>query len=200
MTDPPFEGDVRRIASDPDALEAFYRRYFEAVKRFVARRIDDPHLVADLIADVFLAAIDSAHTYRPGRGRPGRWLYGVARNVVGAERRRRARDQRMARKISGRALIDDQDLAELVERIDAERRARYLHAAMQVLTEQDRDLVELVGVDGVAVHEAARILGVSAGAARVRLHRARKLLRDRLGQPAYAAQPPGFAVVKEVSS
>jgi RNA polymerase sigma factor (sigma-70 family) len=87
-------GRVAQIASDPAAFEAFYRRHLERVRRFVVRRVADPHLAADLIADVFLAAIDSAHTYRPGHEDPTRWLYGVARNVVNAERRRRARELR----------------------------------------------------------------------------------------------------------
>ena len=49
-----------RIAREPDALEAFYRDHVDAVQRFVARRVSDPHLAADLTADVFLAAVDSA--------------------------------------------------------------------------------------------------------------------------------------------
>ncbi|MCK2221935.1 hypothetical protein MF672_050225 [Actinomadura sp. ATCC 31491] len=36
--------------------------------RFVVRRVSDPHFAADLTADIFLAALDSAHTYVPGRG------------------------------------------------------------------------------------------------------------------------------------
>jgi len=47
----------------------------------MARRIDDPHMVADLVAEVFIAVLDSAHTYRPGLGSEIGWLYGVARNL-----------------------------------------------------------------------------------------------------------------------
>lgn len=173
-------GDVARIASDPEAFEAFYRRHVEAVERFVARRVDDPYLAADLIADIFLAAIDSAHTYRSSRGDPRQWLYGVARNIVAAERRRSARELRAATRISGRALIDEDDLADLLERIDAEAQARQLYEAMDALTDDDRNLVELVALDGLAVRDAAKLLGVSQVTARVRLHRARQLLRNRL--------------------
>jgi DNA-directed RNA polymerase specialized sigma24 family protein len=48
------------IASDPDAFERFYREHVDAVQRFVARRVDDPYAAADLTADVFVAAIESA--------------------------------------------------------------------------------------------------------------------------------------------
>ena len=66
------------IGTDPDALEAFYREHVEAVQRFVARRVSDPHLAADLTADVFLEAIESAAGYRSDLGPPRAWLFGGA--------------------------------------------------------------------------------------------------------------------------
>ncbi|MEU6777966.1 sigma factor [Nonomuraea angiospora] len=66
------------------AFDAFYRRHIEAVTRFLSRWVDDPHTVADLAADVFLAVFDSAHTYRPGKGSEIALLYGVARNTLAA--------------------------------------------------------------------------------------------------------------------
>lgn len=78
--------DVRRIGTDPAAFEAFYREHVDAVERFVVRRVTDPHRAADLTAEVFLAAIESADGYRPSRGAPVAWLYGVARNVLAADR------------------------------------------------------------------------------------------------------------------
>jgi hypothetical protein len=116
--------DVRRIAKDPEALEVFYRAHVDRVQRFVARRTADPYLVADLTAEVFLAAIESAQTYRSRLGDPGNWLYGIARNVVAAEVRTNPRERRTASRISGRALVQDDDVADLLDRIDAQARAR----------------------------------------------------------------------------
>jgi DNA-directed RNA polymerase specialized sigma24 family protein len=82
--------DLSDVASDPAALEAFYRRHVAEVSRFLARRVAAPQLVADLTAEVFHAVIRSAHTYRPGRGSELGWLYGIARNVLANDRRREA--------------------------------------------------------------------------------------------------------------
>src|ERR1700734_881800 len=68
--------EVRQIGRDPDAFAAFYRAHLQAVQGFVARRVSDPHLAADLTADVFIAAIDSADRYRPERGAAEAWLMG----------------------------------------------------------------------------------------------------------------------------
>jgi hypothetical protein len=62
-------------------FERFYREQVEMVQRFVARRVDDPYLAADLTADVFVAAIESARSYRRGRGEPTAWLLGIARTL-----------------------------------------------------------------------------------------------------------------------
>jgi RNA polymerase sigma factor (sigma-70 family) len=167
---------VTAIGTDPDALEAFYREHVESVQRFVARRVSDPHLAADLTADVFLEAIGACARYRPDLGPPGAWLFGVARNVLAMHVRRRVREARAVSRIQGRRLLDADSVQRIVERIDAEREARELWHALSQLEEGQRAVVELVAVDGLTPTEAAAVLGISSGAARVRLHRARHSL------------------------
>lgn len=168
------------IASDPDAFERFYREHVEAVQCFVARRVDDPYLAADLTADVFVAVIESAGSYRRSRGEPVAWLYGIARNVVAGERRRKARELRMAARVRGRELVDGDDLVALHERIDGESAARALFGELRLLAAGERAVFELVALDGLSVGEAGRALGIGGVAARVRLHRARRRLRSVL--------------------
>jgi RNA polymerase sigma-70 factor (ECF subfamily) len=171
------------IAHDPAAFEAFYRRHVANVSRFIARRVDDPFTAADLTANVFLAIIDSAHTYRPDRGSIIGWVYGVAHNVVAAEHRRAHREIAATRRVAGRRLLDAADIARLEERIDAETAARRVYHALADVPEATRRLLELVAVDGLPAAEAAAALGMSPIAARVRLHRVRKHLRDVLIDP-----------------
>src|SRR4051812_28681706 len=174
--------DLSRIAHDPAAFEAFYREHVEAVQRFITRRVNDPHLAADLTADVFLAAIDAAPSYRSDRGAPRAWLFGVARNVVNTELRRTARENRALARVHGHRLLDEDDIERMQERIDASREARALHDALQQLPDGERAVLELVALDELTVTEAAAALGLRAVTARVRLHRARAALR--------AAAPP----------
>jgi RNA polymerase sigma-70 factor (ECF subfamily) len=167
------------ITSDPDAFERFYRQHVEAVQRFVARRVDDPYLAADLTADVFVAVIESAGSYRRSRGEPVAWLYGIARNVVAGERRRNAKELRTAARVRGRELVGEEDLAALQERIVGESAARELHRELAELPAGERAVLELVALDGLSVAEAGQALGIGPVAARVRLHRARRRLRSR---------------------
>ncbi len=174
---------VSRIASDPDAFEDFYREHVEAVQLFVARRVPDPHLAADLTGEVFLAVIDSAHTYRPESGRPIAWLFGIARNVIAGERRRNARELRARTRLpAAGALIEPDDLARLHARIDAEAESRRIYEAMDRLSAGERAVLELVALDGLSSREAAGALGIRPATARVRLHRARRHLQDELDE------------------
>lgn len=165
------------IGTDPEVFEAFYRDHLDTVRQFVARRVADPELAADLTAAVFLAAMDRASSYRPDRGSPAAWLIGVARNVVADEFRNQFRQQRLQRRVAGQRVLDADSMERIEERIDAQRETRRLYAALATLKERDRALLELVAVDGLSVADAAAVLGLKPGAARVRLHRSRRALQ-----------------------
>ena len=171
---------LRWIDVDPELFELFYREHVEDLQRFVARRIGDRERVADLTAEIFLAAIDSAHRYRPGRGTPKAWLYGIARVLVANDRRRRGREWAREQRLRGSALLAEEDAARMDARIDAAAQARRLYAAMDRLSEEERAVMELVALDELTVAEAAAAAGVRPVTARVRLHRARRKLRAEL--------------------
>ena len=170
--------DVAGFERDPGAFEAFYRAHLPWVRRFVARRVEDPHTAADLTADIFLAVVDSASSYDAKAGPAVSWLAGIARNVVADHVRRRGRESRANGRLSGRALLDEQSADRIADRIDGERAARELYRALAQLPDSQRAVVELVAVDGLSLTDAAQALGISAGNARVRYHRARARLQD----------------------
>ena len=177
-------------------MESFYRDHVEAVQRFVARRVSEPHLAADLTADIFLAAVDSAATYDSSRGPVVAWLYGVGRNAIAAEARRRARELHAVRRIEGRRLVDGSALARIEERLDAERASRRLYRAIEECRGH-RALLELLALDGLSVADAARVLGVKPATARVRLHRSRARVTARLHETG-APELPDRALPVEV--
>lgn len=172
MRQPP--DDIGRIGHDPEAFEEFYRRHVGEVTRFVSRRVNDPYLVADLTANVFLEAIGSAGRYRGSHGGPATWLFGIARNVIATEFRRAAREQRTSDRAAGQRFLDGDDIARLEEQIDAARQARQLYVVIADLSDAERAVLELVAIDGLTVGQAADALGIRTATARVRLHRARK--------------------------
>jgi len=181
------------IGADPDLFELFYREHVEGVQRFVARRVGDRERAADLTAEIFLAAIESADRYRPRRGTPKAWLYGIARVLVAEDRRRQGRERARQERFRGSALLEADDSARIDARIDAEAQSRRLYAAMERIPEAERAVLELVALDELTVAEAAAAAGVRPVTARVRLHRARRRLRAALGTAATELEPGGAA-------
>jgi RNA polymerase sigma-70 factor (ECF subfamily) len=175
--DPEF---VRDIGTDRAALEKFYLAYYPDVLRYCARRCQDPHDVADLVADTFFSAMTSAGRYRPDRGQPLAWLLGIAHNTLRRQYRQRSAETRAAKRLAGRRLLDAEDIAQIEEQIDAEQRVRGAYGALDSLSATDRELVELIDVNGLTTKEAATALGLLPGTARVRLFRARARLRTAL--------------------
>ncbi|MEU3459481.1 RNA polymerase sigma factor [Streptomyces sp. NPDC006733] len=162
---------------DPVGFAVFYQQQFDTVLGFVTRRTDSPHLAADLTADIFLAALEQAHTYDAKRGAPVAWLYGISRNVLAAHFRGSAREQRATAQLAGRRLLDEQDVSAIEARIDAARDARQLAERHAALSEPLRAVLDLVVVDALTTREAAQALDISSATARVRLHRARMALQ-----------------------
>lgn len=165
------------IGLDADIFEVFYREHVDGIERFVSRRVGDRETVADLTAEVFIAAIDSAHRYQARLGTPKAWLLGIARVHVAGDARRRDRQRVGEERLRGSALLDDDDSARLDARIDAAAQSRRLYEAMDALPEAERAVLELVALDELGLREAAAAAGVRPVTARVRLHRARRKLR-----------------------
>jgi len=157
-------------------LADLYRQNFGPVTAFFARRCREPQVVADLTSQTFVEAIKSAHTFR-GAGTPRAWLFTIARRVYAGHIADQALGAELIDQLGGRLLLADDEIDDLVARIDAQRPGRELLARAGRLPAVEREAIELVDLAGLTPKEAARVLDVSANALRVRLFRARARLR-----------------------
>ena len=150
-----------------------FATHHDAVRRYVVRR-QVGALVDDTIADTFLVAWRRLDEI-PDRTLP--WLLGVARRVLADQRRAVRRRRSLSERLHVGALTDG------VAR-DWEPPAGLtpeIASALAALTEHEREALLLLAWDGLSATDAARVAGCSAAAFRVRLHRARKRVADRLG-------------------
>jgi DNA-directed RNA polymerase specialized sigma24 family protein len=67
---------------DAVAFGVLYRRHLPVVLRWCLRETGNREVAADLSAEVFAAALTSAHRYRAGQGAVLAWLLGIARNKL----------------------------------------------------------------------------------------------------------------------
>lgn len=172
-------------------FELIYRAHVDSVTAYFARRSADPQIVADLTADTFVQAIVSFSSFDPGKGAARSWVFGIARRVYAAHCEASSQQRSKVARLAGRRELGADEVGELLERIDAERAGRRLVTELTALPALDRAVVELVDIAGLRPKEAASVLGVSPGAARMRLMRARSRLRRTAGAAAGESERGG---------
>jgi len=155
-------GSLLTITLDKARL---YRANVDAVTAYFARRSAEPQVVADLTADTFVAAITGFGSFDPRKGTPRAWVFGIARRVYAAHCETYRQQQHKIQRLAGRRDLDQDQVAELLDRIDAERAGRHLLTELALLPERDRAVVELVDIAGLRPNpnEAAAALGLPPG-------------------------------------
>ncbi len=150
-----------------------YRDHAREILGYALRRCPDPEDAADVVAETFLVAWRRLAEVPVGEA--GRlWLYGTARLVLANQRRGERRRNRLTEQL--RAELKGKLPSEAVE-----DRSGILEA-LAALRGDDRELLMLVGWEELTPAQAAQVLGITALAARSRLHRARRRLRERLAE------------------
>lgn len=168
-------------AGSADAYSVFFRRHVDAITRYAVRRCANPEDVADLVAECFLVALQSAHRYVPETDTALPWLFGISRRLLAKQRRKYAGNRRIEVKASNAfPVFSAAEDNEIASAIDAARQAPALEAALHRLTLAEREVLELVAYDGLSPSEAAAALDITPNAARLRLSRARRSVRAEI--------------------
>jgi len=160
-----------------EEFEQVYLRNVDVLMGYFARRCRDPQAVADLTSETFVRAVDGFARFDPRRGSDRAWLFGIAAHVFARHCEQSAGDRDAVARLGGRRALDDDEIEELAERIDAEREGAALMQRYARLPVIERAAIELVDLEGLSPKEAALALGVSGVAFRKRLSRARSRLR-----------------------
>lgn len=155
-------------AGDARAFERLYRRNVRYVARLAYRMVGADE-ADDATQDVFVRLWEKARSYR-GESAFRTWLFRLAMNVL----LRRAAVVRTAER--RHSDLDDSALRASSDPTDARLD---VDAALRGLPPDFRAAVVLHDLEGYSHGEMAAILGISVSAARMRLHRARRALRDR---------------------
>jgi RNA polymerase sigma factor (sigma-70 family) len=149
-------------------FEALYRSSRDDVYAYVATLLRDRSAAEDVTAAAFERAFRKQRSFKPDRGTPRGWLFGIARNAALDELRRRSR----LAELPADAPAPADDLAERAVLRTA------VATALAALPPRDREVVALKYHAGLDNAELAAVLGVSVSNAGTLLHRAMSKLRE----------------------
>jgi RNA polymerase sigma-70 factor (ECF subfamily) len=183
---------ARLRAGDTGAFDELYDAYRPKVFAFLLRMTGNRTLAEDLLDETWLRLVRHAPRLLPDT-RPGPWLFTVARNLYWSHRRD--------------TLVEESHVPELLtlwptpapwpspfDLAAASELVRRVERALAALSPQHREVVLLVGHQGLMPADAAAVCGITPEALRQRLSRARAVLAEKLRDtPAVAVMKKGFA-------
>ncbi|WP_433222931.1 RNA polymerase sigma factor [Microtetraspora malaysiensis] len=152
-------------------MEAIYNAHYPAIHQYAARRTDSPDDTADVISETFLTAWRRIADVPEGDA-ARLWLYGVARRVLANHRRGRSRSAGLAERLKDELSAARPSLPAGPDPV---------REAFDDLPGRDREVLALAYWESLTGPEIGKVLGCTATAARIRLHRARRRLAKALG-------------------
>jgi RNA polymerase sigma factor (sigma-70 family) len=173
--------DAELIAAsltEPARFADVFDRHYAAILQYLRRRIDQSS-ADELAGDTFAVAFRSRDKFDPSRSSARPWLFGIATNLLRRSRRQEARQLR-AHSRAARDPIQphvsgtDDYLEPVIE-------AR-LASALASLRQGDREVLFLFACADLSYEEISEAIGIPLGTVRSRLFRARRQVRELLGE------------------
>lgn len=162
-----------------------------ALKRYALTLTRDESRAEDLVQDTLLRAYEGRHTFRAD-GNLRSWLFSILHNSFVNDVKRNRAD---ANRLDHYAAMSSGEPAEPEQ--ESRVRLQQIQAAFMSLHEDQRAVLHLVAIEGMAYQEAAETLGIPVGTLMSRLGRARSALRAVEGNEATESEmrPVPFRVV-----
>ena len=155
-----------------DAFRLLVDRHWASVVRTVSSLLGDPDDVEDAAQEAFILAFRRLDDLKDPGKFPA-WLHTIARNVA----RKVLRQKRLEReRLPEYELRNDLLASDLQASLDY----RELKVLVNSLAPPDRAVVTLFYLAGMELNRIAEQLGIPVGTAKSRLHRSRRLMRERI--------------------
>jgi RNA polymerase sigma-70 factor (ECF subfamily) len=176
---------IEYITDNVASLLGIIRSY---VKRMGLASGDDvPAVALEVLQEVVLEALDHADRFNP-TGQPMAWLLGITINVIKRNKAERIKRSQRELSMSNLSLMqeDQHSESELFDQLTANSYAgpdqeiaanEQAELLLSLVSPEDQHILMLALLQGFSFEALAQQLGISAGATRVRLHRALKRLR-----------------------
>ncbi len=133
----------------------------------------------DVLQNAYVKVIAGQARYE-GHSTFRTWFFGVIRNTAREHRRRTASHHAKAERLNVELEASQQAAHEQIDQVEVSERAGLLRKTLEALPGRQREVLHLVFYQDMTIQEAADVLEVSIGSARVHYDRGKKKLRALL--------------------
>jgi RNA polymerase sigma-70 factor (ECF subfamily) len=167
---------------EPADFTRLYRRHAASLLVFFQRRVCDPEIATDLLADTFAVAIEQAGRFRgSGERQSSGWLWQIAQGVL-REHERRDDVERRGRRLAGRErrALSDAEIERIEELAGMAQLRDALERHLARLPREQSEAVRLRIVEELSYQAIADRLGVEIYTVRTRVSRGLRALNNLL--------------------
>lgn len=162
------------------AFRCLFEQEREGLHRFVLTLVEDPGVAENIVQEAFTEAYRQIDDFR-GEAKVSTWLFSIARHLAYGHLQTAKRHSYLEhRKIEFLDAEKGETQAATQDAVEHSERKQIVHDALQELPEHYRRVVQLRNLEEQSTAETAKQLDLTEVNVRVRLHRARKKLRDHL--------------------
>ena len=169
----------RVLAGDDTAFSVLVRKYQRSIHALAWRKIGDFHIAEDITQDTFLKAYQGLPTLKEPQSFAS-WLYVITANECKAWLRKKRTWMQSLEDTSSAQLEKATYSGHIIEeneQMTEETQREVVKKLLAKLQESDRTVITLYYLGGMNYEEISNFLGVSVGAIKSRLHRARQRLK-----------------------
>jgi RNA polymerase sigma-70 factor (ECF subfamily) len=180
------------MALESEDLASLYRRYAQSLLLFFQRRVQDPELATDLLADTFTIALERRKQFRGDteEERSG-WLWSIAQSTLREHERHGQAIARGQRRLGReRRALTDREIERIEELAGMDQLREEVRRRMAALPAERREAVRLRVIEDLPYDEVAARLGLSTQTARMRVSRTLRQLAAELGGPPRTQRTP----------
>lgn len=178
------EQDWTRLASgDGEVWRLFLAEQIPRLYGLFMRRWPNPSLAEELVQRTVFDAVRGFGSYDASKGSAAEWLFGIARNHIRLEIRRRATRPKVDGDISTYIDVMDNELLP-DEVLEQQETAVVIRAALEKVESKQRDVLTAKYVEGLSARQISERMGVTEKAVHSLLYRARLSLRAELERAA----------------
>lgn len=139
----------------------------------------DPDDAEDVAQNVLIKTMGSIDRF-DGRSKVVTWVYRITRNASLDHQYGKRRDRRLTDKLTRLAEAEKPTLADPLDKMEMKRTLGLIRTLLGELTMKQREVFDLVDLQGLKPKEAAELLGMNPQTVRVHLSRARRRMRKEM--------------------
>jgi RNA polymerase sigma-70 factor (ECF subfamily) len=171
-------GLIERARTDRTAFSELFRRHYDEIFRYCARRLTERQTAEDITSQVFMKMLKNFKTFMGDETAFRCWLFRIACNEINSHFRTVGRRVRAMEAVQKEYAPDNPDVRDDCEQAeDNAVKVAFLNDAIAALKQDQQDIITLRFFEGLNSEQIGEVLGLKATTVRSRLARALKKLK-----------------------